>query len=196
MSPCSRCVCVCVACTCVPGAAVRVSQAPESEWVILSVRARAMQGSSKNQETEGGPGPREKLEGSMKEGCVREFVKGGVCERQGQRETLAPSVREDPLYPVCWPGWLPKTQPRVPPLLEPPDTLSPPPATAPSTWSVCDGGDVLCLCWLPDAQNVAPVTEELHFQLHFSSIHLHFDGHLCRVALCRTGGLTHPPSSS
>ena len=127
MSPCSRCVCVCVACTCVPGAAVRVSQAPESEWVILSVRARAMQGSSKNQETEGGPGPREKLEGSMKEGCVREFVKGGVCERQGQRETLAPSVREDPLYPVCWPGWLPKTQPRVPPLLEPPDTLSPSP---------------------------------------------------------------------
>lgn len=86
-----------------------------------------MQGSSKNQEMEGGPGPREKLEGSMKEGCVREFVKGGVCERQGQRETLAPSVREDRLYPVCRPGRLPKTQPRVPPLLEPPDTLSPSP---------------------------------------------------------------------
>lgn len=54
----------------------------------------------------------------MKEGCVREFVKGGVCETQRQRETLAPSVREDRL---------PQTQPRVPPLLEPPDMLSPSP---------------------------------------------------------------------
>lgn len=54
----------------------------------------------------------------MKEGCVREFVKGGVCETQRQRETLAPSVRKDRL---------PQTQPRVPPLLEPPDMLSPSP---------------------------------------------------------------------
>ena len=54
--------------------------------MILSVRARARQGSSKNQETEGGPGQPEKLEGSMKEGCVREFVKGGVCERHRDGE--------------------------------------------------------------------------------------------------------------
>lgn len=50
----------------------------------------------------------------MKDGCVRESVKGGVYERHRDREeTLAPSVHEDQdrLYPARWSGQLPRRQP-------------------------------------------------------------------------------------
>lgn len=54
----------------------------------------------------------------MKRGCVRELrEEGGVCETQRQRNTGT----------QCPQRSAPQTQPRVPPLLEPPDMLSPSP---------------------------------------------------------------------
>lgn len=71
--------------------------------------------------------------GSMKEGCVRESVKGGVYERHRDREeTLVPSVREDQDLCIQPAGWAssPGGSPESLSCWSPPDTLYPSPSSS------------------------------------------------------------------
>lgn len=69
----------------------------------------------------------------MKEGCVRESVKGGVYERHRDREeTLAPSVREDQdrFFQPADRASSPRGSPESLSCWSPPDTLFPSPSSS------------------------------------------------------------------
>lgn len=66
--------------------------------------------------------------GSMKEGCVREPVKGGVCESHTETEKRHwHPVYTRIVYPACQSGQLPSRQSECLSCWSPPNTLSPSP---------------------------------------------------------------------
>lgn len=67
--------------------------------------------------------------GSMKEGCVRESVKGGVCKRHAETEKRHwRPVYATSIDPARQSGQLPRRQPEFLPCRSPPNTLSPSPS--------------------------------------------------------------------